>query len=184
MGMERCYPLAGGKGSLRLWEEGLRVRLTARLPDDGRGLYKVWLTGARGGELLLGTLMPEGGVLQLHRQMSVDQLTRAGVWPPSGGRAALVFPAGGHVPQGWQLADNLAALFSDTVLRDQAKGQRGALLRKRDGGTTLALPFAWGSAVPLEAAFCLMRPAELEGETYLLLELDASGHPTFFRERK
>lgn len=182
--MERCYPLAGGKGSLRLREEGLRVQLWAKLPDDGRGLYKVWLTGGDGGELLLGTLLPEGGILQLRRQMSVDQLTRAGVWPPSGGRAALVFPAGGHVPQGWQLADDLPALFSDVVLRAQAKGQRGALFRKRDGGTTVALPFVWGGAVPLEAAFCLLRPAELEGETYLLLELDASGHPTFFRERK
>lgn len=173
-----CYPLAEGKGSLRLEEDGLRITATVRLPDDRRGLYKAWLTGGGGGALLLGTLLPEGGVLTLRRQMSVDQLKREGVWPPEGGRVELVFPAGGEgPPAGWQRVEQLEGLLEDCVLRRQARRCRGALYRPEPWGKTVALPFAWGEAVPLEAAFCLFCPAELEGRAYLLLALDERGRP-------
>ena len=173
-----CYPLAEGRGSLRLEEDGLRITVTVRLPDDRRGLYKAWLTGGGGGELLLGTLLPEGGVLTLRRQMSVDQLKRAGVWPPEGGRVCLVFPSeGGALPEGWCRVEKLEALLEDCVLRGQAEGRRGVLYRPEPWGKTVALPFGWGGPVPLEAAFCLLCPAELEGRSYLLLALDEGGQP-------
>lgn len=59
--MGECWNMEGG-GTLSLEEEGLRVHLRAVCPDDGRGLYKVWVRG-RGGSLLLGTLTPENGRL-------------------------------------------------------------------------------------------------------------------------
>ena len=43
--LEQRIALAGGLGSLTLREEGPRLWARAELPDDGRGLYKVWLTG-------------------------------------------------------------------------------------------------------------------------------------------
>lgn len=173
-----CYSLAEGRGSLRLEEDGLRVAATVRLPDDRRGLYKAWLTGGGGGELLLGTLMPEGGILVLRRQMSVDQLKRAGVWPPEGGRVQLVFPSGREsAPAGWRRVERGEALMEDCVLRRQARDCHGMLYRPEPWGNTVALPFVWGGPVPLEAAFCLFRPAELEGRSYLLLELDEGGRP-------
>lgn len=43
--MGECWNMEGG-GTLSLEEEGLRVHLRAVCPDDGRGLYKVWVRGA------------------------------------------------------------------------------------------------------------------------------------------
>ena len=62
-----------GGGTLLLRQEGPRVRLEAERPSDGRGLYKVWLHGDRGGKLLLGTLVPEGDRLRLSRTLSVGE---------------------------------------------------------------------------------------------------------------
>ncbi len=66
-----------GGGTLSLEEEGLRVHLRAVCPDDGGGLYKVWVRG-RGGSLLLGTLTPENGRLALSRTLSRSTLGQAG----------------------------------------------------------------------------------------------------------
>ena len=61
--MEQKWQMQGG-GTLTLSQEGNRVRLEAERPEDSQGLYKVWLTGAQGGRLLLGTLAPERGALR------------------------------------------------------------------------------------------------------------------------
>ena len=74
--MGECWNMEGG-GTLSLEEEGLRVHLRAVCPDDGRGLYKVWVRG-RGGSLLLGTLTPENGRLALSRTLSRSTLGQAG----------------------------------------------------------------------------------------------------------
>ena len=42
--MGESWKMEGG-GTLTLEEEGIRVRLWAVRPDDGRGLYKVWVRG-------------------------------------------------------------------------------------------------------------------------------------------
>lgn len=55
-----------GGGTLTLEEEGTGSGCGPSAPDDGRGLYKVWVRG-RGGSLLLGTLIPERGRLALSR---------------------------------------------------------------------------------------------------------------------
>ena len=80
-----------GGGTLTLRREGARVRMEAERPEDGQGLYKVWLHGDHGGKLLLGTLVPEQGRLMLRRTLSVDALERAGCWPQFWAAAALAF---------------------------------------------------------------------------------------------
>ena len=80
--MEQRIEMRGG-GSLTFRQEGTKLQLEAERPEDGRGLYKAWLRGSRGGKLLLGTLAPERGRLRL-----------AGVL--GGGAAGLLLPADGR----------------------------------------------------------------------------------------
>ena len=88
--MEYRFALLGGRGTLTAEPEGPRVRCRAELSGAGRGLYKVHLAG-KGGRFLLGSLIPEDGVLRLSRTVSLDQLERHGAWPPEGAGAELVF---------------------------------------------------------------------------------------------
>ena len=98
--MEQRMEMAGG-GTLLLRQEGPRVRLEAERPADGKGLYKVWLHGDRGGKLLLGTLVPEGGCLRLSRTLSVGELERAGCWPGFRVEAPLAFAFSGERGSRW-----------------------------------------------------------------------------------
>ncbi len=55
--MERKWEMKGG-GWLTVYREGPRVRMEAVRPVDKKGLYKVWLQGEQGKQLLFGTLSP------------------------------------------------------------------------------------------------------------------------------
>ena len=103
--MEERYALAEGKGRLTVRAAEGRVACEAMLPDDGRGLYKAYLSGPQG-RFPLGALLPEGGTLVLRRTLSVGELERRGVWPPTGGGVELAYPAQRHpaappAPPGW-----------------------------------------------------------------------------------
>ena len=69
--MEQRIEMRGG-GSLTFRQEGTKLHLEVERPEDGRGLYKAWLRGSRGGKLLLGTLAPERGRLRLQRSLSLE----------------------------------------------------------------------------------------------------------------
>lgn len=120
--MGECWNMEGG-GTLSLEEEGLRVHLRAVCPDDGRGLYKVWVRG-RGGSLLLGTLTPENGRLALSRTLSRSTLGQAGCWPVTGGNTVLVFPFTEQSEEGepWRPEPDPARLCRDPLLRALLRG--------------------------------------------------------------
>lgn len=88
--MEARFSLLDGRGWLTVSEERGRAVCRGQLPDDKKGLYKGWLTGPAG-RALLGTFVPEQGVLVLSRTLSVAELERQGAWPPGGGEAVLAY---------------------------------------------------------------------------------------------
>ena len=59
------------RGQLRAERQGLRTVFRADCPAWDAGIRKVWLRGDRG-NLLLGTLVPEGDRLRLPPQRSRD----------------------------------------------------------------------------------------------------------------
>ena len=177
--MERQFSTAGGRGTLRLREEGPRAVLEAELPDDGRGLYKAYLTGM-GPRLLLGTLMPEGGALRLRRTLTVDELRRKGVWPPEGAQVELAYQVGGEEqgpPRGWAREPHPERRMEDDLLERCARGLEGALARREAAGFSLALPYAPGSPFPLAPAFCLAGIERLGRELYAVFAFDGRGWP-------
>lgn len=183
--MERRFSLADGRGALTLREEGGRVALRAELPDDRRGLYKGWLTGADGRRYPLGTFLPEHGQLTLQRTLSLLELQRQGVWPPLGAETALSFSPDGcsgqrktpDLPEGWERANDLAERMGDPVLRQASAGIGEVLLRRRSGETLAALPFTVGGPFLLTPLFCLMEVKQIGGRLYACFRLDDHGWP-------
>ena len=129
--MEQRFTLEGG-GVLTVREEGLRAVVTAQRPNDGRGLYRAYLQGA-GGQVLLGTMAPEGAALKVRRTFSLDELRRKGAWPPRGGRAELSFSfTDSKAPEGWHWADPAGLRFREAELL-RAAVQLGRALYRREG---------------------------------------------------
>ena len=174
--MEQKVPMEGG-GALRVWTEGLRVRAEARRPDDGLGLYKAYLKGP-GGELLLGTMAPEGGELRIRRTFSQDELHRRGAWPVTGGAARLyLLFQGERPPAGWEQVEGSGPPLGEAALRQGAAALGRVLCRRQSGRLQVAVPFRTDRPFPLPALFCLARLGELEGRPHLFFLFDAGGWP-------
>lgn len=165
------FELKGG-GQLIIEPEGGFVRCEASCPNDGRGIYKVWLTGA-GGRLLLGTLAPEGGTLRLCRRVSRDSLVRAGCWPVAGGECVLAFTFG--LGKGWQ-REPADRRMTDPVLRQAARGL-SALVQGEGDGFRLALPFDSTRPFQLVPGFCFARIERVEGRLCAVFSFDGQGRP-------
>ncbi|MEG2096579.1 MAG: hypothetical protein RRY65_00275 [Pseudoflavonifractor sp.] len=180
--MEKDFALGQGGGRLSLREEGSRVRFTADLPDDGRGLYKVYLLGD-GGRLLLGTLVPEGGRLGLVRSVSTEELRRQRMWPAAGGEVLLVFPFGpepGSQQPLWVREDAPARLLGDRLLSACAEGLCGAMILRTGEGFSLALPYDPTRAFPMTPLFCFAQIQTMGGGQYAVFHFNPRGCPRGF----
>lgn len=164
-----------GGGVLRLRQDGPRLHMEAERPEDGRGLYKVWLHGDQGGRLLLGTLAPEGGRLRLRRTLTVSALERAGCWPQFRAAAVLAFSFQEQGKQGWYCERQPGRLVSDPVLKGQLEGSM--LCRKEAEGFSLASPFHTDRPVSLTALICLARVERWNGQPHLVWSFDRDGIP-------
>ena len=175
--MEYRFALLGGRGTLTAEPEGPRVRCRAELSGAGRGLYKVHLAG-KGGRFLLGSLIPEDGVLRLSRTVSLDQLERHGAWPPEGAGAELVFtPEEERPPAGWTPERAPARLLGEPLLARCAQRLRGVLLRRREEGFSLAIPWRAGEEFPMPPLFCFARVERLGGRAYAVFSFTGRGCP-------
>lgn len=180
--METRLSLEGEGGRLTVRREGLRAVLEAERQDDGRGLYKVWLPG-RGGGILLGTLMPEGGRLHLRRSLPVGELERLGLWPVERAESRLVFSFGREgqrtPPPGWSWERDPARLLGDPLLRAAAGKLRCVISRREEGGFALAAPWRSDREFPLSLLFCFAHGAELAGERWAVFHFNCRGCPVF-----
>lgn len=177
--MEQTFSMA--PGVLRCRQAGDRVELVMERPGPGEGLYRGYVQGA-GGELDLGTLLPEGGCLRLRRTVPVETLRRRGCWPVTGGRATLSFPfakAPAGPPRGWRETCRGADRFSrDPVLAQGAREAGRALECQRgDGIFCLAWPWDPGRPFPLAPAFCLAQVKGLGGRRYVVYHFSPEGRP-------
>lgn len=178
--MEQKFPV--GQGWLTCRQIGDRAELTMELPDPGGGLYRGWALGA-GGRADLGTLLPEGGRLRLHRTVSVDHLRRQGCWPVTGGRAELTYafasPQTPSLPRGWKTTEHPEQHFPQDPVLSQAAQAAGlcAFFRREDGIFCLAYPWAPRRPFPLTPAFCLAQVRNLGGQSYVVFHFTPEGRP-------
>lgn len=162
-----------GGGTLRLRQEGPKIRMEAERPEDDRGLYKVWLHSDRGGKLLLGTLAPDKGRLTLRRTLSVGELERAGCWPQFWAEAPLAFPFDRAGRGKWYCEQHPERMLADPVLKEQVTGPM--LCRKEEEGFLLAAPFRTDGPVAMVPLFCLARVERWRGGPHMVWEFDRSG---------
>lgn len=173
--MERQWELAGG-GRLSCREEGPRVLLRADGPEDGAGLYKVWLRGGDRGRVLLGTLTPEGGRLSLKRTMTRTELERQDCWPITGGERVLAF-AFSRQREPWQVWAGEELPTRDPVLRGCLAPGRGLLFRRTGEGFQLAQFLDEGRPLALAPLGCMARGRQEGGRPLLIWSFDRQGWP-------
>ena len=168
--MTERFTLDGG-GQLTTQQDGMLVRCEATRPNDGRGIYKVWLAGAAG-TVLLGTLAPEGDTLRLCRRVSRDSLERAGCWPIEGGRCVLAF----SFQRSQWAVEPAERRMTDPVLRRSAQGM-SALVHEEEDGFRMALPFDCTHPFGLVPAFCFARVEPVRGQMCAVFAFDRQGRP-------
>ena len=179
---EMRIPLRRPEGTVQVREEGLQAVISARAADDGGGLYKLHLLG-RGGSLLLGTMLPEGGVLRLRRTIPVDQLRRQGMWPPTGAEIRLAYAFGQQTgeearpPAGWTREEHPARLMGERLLKECAAPLKGGLLKREGEGFVLALPWEPGGVFPMTPLFCFASAERMDGRGYAVFRFTARGCP-------
>ena len=163
-----------GGGKMRVWEDAGRVFFRCERALSREGIYKVWVCGD-GGEMLLGTLVPEGERLVLGRAVWQMELRRSGCWPVKGGRCCLTMPFGGHRTDGWYWEEN-PARFVDKETACLGEWSK-MLVRRLDTGTELAFPWRQEKSIPLSGLFCLACTEEIRGEVCLVWKFDTHGRP-------
>ena len=155
--MEQRFPME--QGVLRCRQVGDRAELTMEVPGPGQGLYRGYALG-EGGQMDLGTLLPEGGGRRLHRTVPVAELRKRGCWPVTGGMAVLTYAfSGGSTqsgPRGWTGLDRPETCFpADPVLAQGAReGGRAFFFRPGPGipggPSPWPPPSAWPRSRPWE----------------------------------
>lgn len=185
--MESEFALQELQGKLFCRNDGQRCHLCAEGRDDGRGLYKVYLHGGQG-SMLMGTLMPEQGMLRLRRSISIAELKRKNCWPIADAHAELAFSfsedEGNAVPEGWQRAEHLADMLQDEILRKSAAELKEAFIRWEETGFLLAMPYEERKPFPLTPLFCLGTFCRLGERGYIVFCFDRSGVPRILGHRK
>ena len=160
---------------MRLWEDSGRVFFRCERAMSRDGIYKVWVRGD-GGEILLGTLAPEGDRLVLGRAIWQMELRRGGCWPVRGGRCCLAVAFGSKADRdGWYWEEE-PARFVDKETAQMGEWQR-MLARKREDGVELAVVWNAERPLPLAALFCLARSEQIRGELCLVWKFDGQGRP-------
>ena len=163
-----------GEGSACLHIGKEVVEVVVERTDDGIGLYKAWLWGGKGKQVLVGTLVPESAVLKRKRRFSIEELKFNRCWPVEGCRIVLSFP---FENRKWYCEQEPEKLISDPVLKGQIKGSM--MCSKKGDRTWLAAPFQKEHLVMLNAAFCLGRVEAIHGSPYIIWEFDGVGRLRF-----
>lgn len=162
--MEQRIPLAGGRGRLTLSEEEGRVTVTAALPDDRAGLYRLWLMGP-GGRVLAGTFLPADGELTIRRTIPTAELARRGAWPVRQAAAELFFRAGQAVPP--PRPERSQSQQPLQPLPAEVRFSAPFRLRLLDGVIAADIPWRPGQEHPSPELFCLSA-LHWEGQTSFL----------------
>lgn len=179
--MRKQFSLEGG-GMLSLWEEGERVFFRVEGPECVGYVYKVWLTGERGDEMLLGTPGQEHKMLRLFRTISRSQLEYAGCWPVCGVRMQKI-PKRSREEGQWYCEEHPERLIP-YLFKNKKRGDRGMLCRKRQDEIQLACPFFHERPVLLSELFCFAQVKNINGMRYLVWCFDGDGNPKIRTEAK
>ena len=176
--MERWKVYCRGEycGEATVREDGVRVEICAEIRDPGDGLYRAVLTGERG-ELSLGVMEPQDGMLTLRRRPERCEVARVGEGRCI--RVGCAFPFGKKSV--WTRTDEPVQLVRDDFLRDRLARQSYAWWRRSGEEILMALPLRADAPFPMESMFCLACVERVEGELCVVYAFDENGVPVHRR---
>lgn len=154
--MEQKLPLLEGdnrRGEVRCRSEGCYITYTVDTPVWDNGVKKVWLCSDAGGRLLLGTLVPEKGRLQLRRRVSLSTLRCCGM-----GRVDYAAVAPQPPREQWRSMRSFST--KDPVIQQGIASHPNGFWREDDGCIRLRFPWLPGEPVPLVSLFCFALPRD------------------------
>lgn len=167
----------GPNGGVTIRQEGRQAICQAISGAEGMGLYKAWLRGPTG-QVLLGTLIPEGGVLRLRRVLEISQLEGKGAWPPEGAEISL----GEARPmprqaEGWKWVEQPGKMVSDKLVARMLRNTERTLCRRGESGFSLAFPYSCQEPYPLPGLFCLSTLEKISERWYAVFAFSLRGYP-------
>ena len=145
------------RGEIVLDSQGSRTEVRAVMEDPGDGLYRAVLSG-RNGELTLGVLAPEGGVLEVRRMLYQRDIASLGELLRGEARCSFHFQE-----TCWKETGRPAELFHSAFLVGRLHMLERGWWRREKERLYLALPLAEDQPFPLETLFCLARVELVEG---------------------
>ena len=174
--METIYPVYQGEngiGEAELVPEGMYVRVLCRCRKREDGLYRFYLSGAKG-ELLLGVAEPIGNAMECVCRVTLRQIEALGEAERVVLRRSFSFDTAEKQTFRAVLPPRLIERFPDLAGRTDI-----LCAEETDGGYRIAVPFRPNAPLALTACFCLMRLETVQGTPYAVLTLDAEGEPIF-----
>lgn len=174
------------RGQLRAERQGLRTVFRADCPAWDEGIRKVWLRGDRG-NLLLGTLVPEGDRLRLGRTISNAMLREKGLEYCQ--RAEIEGTMGQPAPQKqsrpaqesrWLPVARLSLPGMDPALAEAIRSMKNGVWRREPEGICVCCPWQIGQRMPCMPIFCFASYSTRRGGM-LTWFLDEQGKPLMKR---
>ena len=174
------------RGQLRAERQGLRTVFRADCPAWDAGIRKVWLRGDRG-NLLLGTLVPEGDRLRLGRTISNAMLREKGLEYCQ--RAEIEGGMGQPAPQKqaqsaqenrWLPVARLSLPGMDPALAEAIRSMKNGVWRREPEGICVCCPWQIGQRMPCMPLFCCASYSTRRGGM-LTWFLDEQGKPLMKR---
>ena len=173
------YPVFSGgaeTGEARVQRQGVYTAISCRCPMDGPGVTRLCaFSGERSAPI--GVMLPGDGALSIRKKLSRSGLEALG----PGKLRYFTLSKDGAAAEDWQDAPSVAALFDDILLSRLAP-VRGALTKREEGVSLLAVPWSPDAPFPLMPIFCLGRPFDRDGRDYLLFSV-SDGRPVIAPER-
>ena len=157
--------LQGGReiGTVRVREEGLYLRFTARMNGCTEGIRRAYLQ-FENGEQLLGVMEPDGSGMCCTRCFAKQQLCRLG--------ALCAASLRGRDEICWQSYDGrLPGRFAAQIRKT------GSLQRREGDSILLALPYSADAPFPLTELFCLASFSQIDGRDYIVYRFSEQGIP-------
>ena len=172
------------RGQLRADRQGLRTIFRADCPAWDEGIKKVWLHGDRG-NLLLGTLVPEGDRLQLVRTISNAMLREKGLerCQRSEIEGAMVGrqqfqqrPSQPSQESRWLPVTRLSLPGMEPALSEAIRSMKNGVWRREPEGICVCCPWQIGQRMPCMPIFCFASYSTQRGGM-LTWFLDEQGNP-------
>lgn len=170
------------RGQLRVERQGLRTVFRADCPAWDDTIKKVWLRG-NGGNLLLGTLVPEGDRLKLNRTISNAMLREKGLEhcqrseiEGAMGQRAQRKSAQPAAENRWMPVARLSLPGMDPTLAEAIRSMKNGVWRREPDGICICCPWQIGQRMPCMPIFCFASYSTRRGGM-LTWFLDERGNP-------